>query len=105
MLFEPAEIFKVLSVETRVKIIELLKTKGPLGAKDISETLGLTAPAVSQQNSLAGPVPSGGSTQPPGIPELLARQAAYPEPTTGVGLHPIARPIAPRSLLASVSLH
>ena len=48
MLFEPAEIFKVLSVETRVKIIELLKTKGPLGAKDISETLGLTPPAVSQ---------------------------------------------------------
>ena len=48
MLFEPAEIFKVLSVETRVKIIELLKTKGPLGAKDISKTLGVTPPAVSQ---------------------------------------------------------
>lgn len=48
MIIEPAEIFKVLSVETRVKIIELLKTKGPLGGKEISEKLGLTLPAVSQ---------------------------------------------------------
>lgn len=48
MKIEPAEIFKVLSVETRVKIIELLKTKGPLGGKEISEKLGLTLPAVSQ---------------------------------------------------------
>ena len=31
---EPSEIFKVLSVETRVKIIELLKARGPLGAKE-----------------------------------------------------------------------
>ncbi len=48
MIIEPAEIFKVLSVETRVKIIELLKTKGPLGVKEISGNLGLTPPAVSQ---------------------------------------------------------
>jgi len=48
MIIEPAEIFKVLSVETRVKIIELLKTKGPMGVKEISENLGLTPPAVSQ---------------------------------------------------------
>ena len=48
MIIEPAEIFKVLSVETRVKIIELLKTKGPMGGKEISEELGLTLPAVSQ---------------------------------------------------------
>ena len=48
MIIEPAEIFKVLSVETRVKIIELLKDKGPLGVKDISSTLGLTPPAISQ---------------------------------------------------------
>ena len=48
MIIEPAEIFKVLSVETRVKIIELLKTQGPLGVKQISENLGLTPPAVSQ---------------------------------------------------------
>jgi DNA-binding transcriptional ArsR family regulator len=48
MLFEPAEIFKVLSVDTRVNIIELLKTQGPLGVKDISSNLGLTPPAISQ---------------------------------------------------------
>jgi DNA-binding transcriptional ArsR family regulator len=48
MLIEPAEIFKVLSVETRVKIIELLKANGALGAKEISERLGITPPAVSQ---------------------------------------------------------
>ena len=45
---EPSEIFKVLSVETRVKIIELLKARGPLGAKDIGESIGITTAAVSQ---------------------------------------------------------
>ena len=45
---EPSEIFKVLSVETRVKIIEMLKTQGPLGAKDIGATIGITTAAVSQ---------------------------------------------------------
>jgi DNA-binding transcriptional ArsR family regulator len=48
MIIEPAEIFKVLSVETRVKIIELLKDRGPLGVKDISGNLGVTPPAISQ---------------------------------------------------------
>ena len=48
MLIDPAEIFKVLSVETRIKIIELLKANGALGVKDISEKLGITPPAVSQ---------------------------------------------------------
>jgi len=48
MNIEPSEIFKVLSVETRVKIIELLKAQGPLGAKDISATIGITTAAVSQ---------------------------------------------------------
>ena len=48
MIIEPAEIFKVLSVETRVKIIELLKDKGPLGVKDLSSNLGVTPPAISQ---------------------------------------------------------
>jgi ArsR family transcriptional regulator, arsenate/arsenite/antimonite-responsive transcriptional repressor len=48
MIIAPAEIFKVLSVETRVRIIDLLKTKGPLGVKDIAESLRLTPPAVSQ---------------------------------------------------------
>jgi ArsR family transcriptional regulator len=45
---EASEICKVLSVETRLKIIKLLKTKGPLGAKDMAEFLGVTTAAVSQ---------------------------------------------------------
>jgi DNA-binding transcriptional ArsR family regulator len=48
MQIEPSEMFKVLAVETRVKIIDLLKTGGPLGAKKISELLGITPAAVSQ---------------------------------------------------------
>jgi len=48
MTIEPSEIFKVLSVETRVKIIELLKGQGPLGAKDIAATIGITTAAISQ---------------------------------------------------------
>ncbi len=45
---EPAELFKVLSVETRVKIIELLKARGTAGAKEISAELDITTAAVSQ---------------------------------------------------------
>ena len=37
-----------LAVETRVKIIDLLKSEGPLGAKKISELIGVTPAAVSQ---------------------------------------------------------
>jgi DNA-binding transcriptional ArsR family regulator len=48
MEMEPFEIFKVLSVETRIKIIELLKARGPMGAKDISIAIGITTAAVSQ---------------------------------------------------------
>lgn len=48
MKLEPSEIFKVLGVETRVKIIDLLKSKGPLGAKSIAERIGITPAAVSQ---------------------------------------------------------
>ena len=48
MIIDPAEIFKVLSVDTRVNIIELLKANGALGVKEISEKLGLTPPAISQ---------------------------------------------------------
>ena len=40
MKLVPAEMFKVLSVETRVRIIDLLKSKGPLGAKNIAELVG-----------------------------------------------------------------
>ena len=48
MEIEPSEMFKALAVETRVKIIDLLKTEGPLGPKKISEQLGITPAAVSQ---------------------------------------------------------
>lgn len=48
MKIESSEIFKALSVETRVKIIELLKGRGPLGAKEIAATIGITTAAVSQ---------------------------------------------------------
>ena len=44
----PAEMFKVLSVDTRVKILEMLKCRGALGAKDIAAALGITIAAVSQ---------------------------------------------------------
>ena len=45
---EPSEIFKVLGLDTRIKIIELLKAKGSLGVKDITGMLGITSAAVSQ---------------------------------------------------------
>ena len=48
MKLEPSEMFKALAVETRVKIIELLKSEGPLGAKRIAELVGITPAAVSQ---------------------------------------------------------
>jgi len=43
-----AELFKVFGVESRIRIIELLKQKGPLGANEMSEMLGITPSAVSQ---------------------------------------------------------
>ncbi len=48
MKIEPSEMFKALGVETRVRIIELLKDQGPLGAKNIGATIGITTAAVSQ---------------------------------------------------------
>lgn len=42
-----AESFKVLSAETRIKIIELLKS-GPLSVNTIAEALGISQSAVSQ---------------------------------------------------------
>jgi DNA-binding transcriptional ArsR family regulator len=44
----PSEIFKAMSVETRVNIIELLKSEGPLGGNEIAELVGITPAAVSQ---------------------------------------------------------
>ena len=43
-----AELFKVLSVDTRIKIVELLKQKGTLGVNEMSKMLGITPSAVSQ---------------------------------------------------------
>ena len=43
-----ADLFKVLGVDKRIRIIELLKQKGPLGANEMSEILGITPSAVSQ---------------------------------------------------------
>ena len=48
MCGKQAELFKVLGVESRIKIIELLKQRGPLGVIELSETLGITPSAVSQ---------------------------------------------------------
>ena len=43
-----AELFRVLGVESRIRIIELLKQKGPLGVNEMSEAIGITPSAVSQ---------------------------------------------------------
>jgi DNA-binding transcriptional ArsR family regulator len=40
--------FKALSARTRVRILELLKAKGPLGAKKIAVLVGVSPAAVSQ---------------------------------------------------------
>jgi DNA-binding transcriptional ArsR family regulator len=45
---EASEMFKALAVETRVKILDILKSRGPLGAKGIAEVIGVTPAAVSQ---------------------------------------------------------
>ena len=49
---DSSEIFKILSVETRIRIIELLKSKGPIGVKDIAKEMGITPAAVSQHLKL-----------------------------------------------------
>ncbi|OHD70772.1 MAG: hypothetical protein A2W19_04490 [Spirochaetes bacterium RBG_16_49_21] len=43
-----SEIFKVLSADTRIKIIRLLKVNGATGVKTIAQVLGITPPAASQ---------------------------------------------------------
>jgi DNA-binding transcriptional ArsR family regulator len=48
MISKQAEKFKVLGVESRIRIIELLKEKGALCVNEISDVLGITASAVSQ---------------------------------------------------------
>lgn len=44
---EAAELFKILSVDKRIEIIELLK-KEPMSVNAIAETLGVTQSAISQ---------------------------------------------------------
>ncbi len=44
----PFEVFKAMSVETRGKIINILKSQGPLNVSTISDMLGITSSAVSQ---------------------------------------------------------
>ena len=48
MKLQPSEMIRALSVETRLRIIELLKAKGPLGAKKIAGLIGITPAGVSQ---------------------------------------------------------
>ena len=48
MELESFEMFKALAVETRVKILDLMKAQGPLGAKEIGRLLGITPAAASQ---------------------------------------------------------
>ena len=48
MKLVPSEMFKVLAVETRVRIIDLLKSRGPLGVKNIAKLVGITPAAISQ---------------------------------------------------------
>ena len=44
-----AELFKILGVDSRIKIIELLKQRGPLGVNEMSKSLEITPSAVSQR--------------------------------------------------------
>ncbi len=48
MILSQAEMFKILGVENRIRIIDLLKNKGPLGVNELSDTLKITPSAVSQ---------------------------------------------------------
>lgn len=48
MAISQAELFKILGVETRIRIIELLKQKGTLGVNDLAGVLRVSPSAVSQ---------------------------------------------------------
>ena len=48
MVLHAYEVFRVLGVSTRLRILELLKSEGPLPVKTIAERLGISDPAVSQ---------------------------------------------------------
>jgi len=48
MCRKEAELFKVLGVESRIRIIDLLKQRGPLYVNEMADILGITPSAVSQ---------------------------------------------------------
>lgn len=48
MCRKEAELFKVLGVESRIRIIDLLKQRGPMFVNDMARILGITPSAVSQ---------------------------------------------------------
>lgn len=48
MIGSQAELFKVLGVESRISIIELLKRNGSLCVNEMSEAMGISPSAVSQ---------------------------------------------------------
>ena len=48
MCKKQADLFKVLGVDSRIKIIELLKERGALCVNEMSEACGITPSAVSQ---------------------------------------------------------
>jgi DNA-binding transcriptional ArsR family regulator len=48
MCHKEAELFKVLGVESRIRIIDLLKQRGPLYVNELAQILGITPSAVSQ---------------------------------------------------------
>ena len=52
MTLEPCELLKALAVDTRIRIINLLKSKDALGTNTIAELLGITPSAVSQHLSV-----------------------------------------------------
>lgn len=43
-----AELLKVLSVESRIRILDLLRQRGPLGVNEMADALSITPSAVSQ---------------------------------------------------------
>jgi DNA-binding transcriptional ArsR family regulator len=45
---DPAELFKILGVESRIRIIDLLKKSGPMCVSDLADKLGMTPAAISQ---------------------------------------------------------
>jgi ArsR family transcriptional regulator len=48
MTSDKSDMFKVFSVDTRVKIVELLKQKGAMTVNDIAKAVGITPAAASQ---------------------------------------------------------